>query len=84
MVTTDNKTFGIHRAADFQLRRDGKSNSTVVAGGSHRRHLQAQTNSLTTGLGTNWVTVTGSSGTNQLFLPISPSSPSVFFRLSYP
>jgi fibronectin type 3 domain-containing protein len=46
--------------------------------------LEAQTNSLTTGLGTNWVTVPGASATNQMFLPISPSSPSVFFRLSYP
>ena len=45
---------------------------------------EAQTNSLATGLGTNWVTVTGSSATNQMFLPISPNSPSVFFRLSYP
>jgi len=46
--------------------------------------LEVQTNSLAMGLGTNWVTVAGSSATNQMFLPISPSSPSVFFRLNYP
>ncbi len=36
MVTMDNKTFSIHRAADFQLQHWWKSNSTVAAGGSHR------------------------------------------------
>jgi hypothetical protein len=46
--------------------------------------LQVQTNFLAMGFGTNWVTVAGSSGTNQMFLPFSPYSPSVFFRLSYP
>lgn len=46
--------------------------------------LEAQTNALAAGLGTNWVTVTGSTATNQMFLPVSVSSPSVFFRLGYP
>lgn len=46
--------------------------------------LEAQTNSLATGLGTNWVTVSGSVATNQIYVPISASSPSVFFRLTYP
>jgi len=46
--------------------------------------LEVQTNSLTMGLGTNWVTVSDSASTNQVFLPISISSPSVFFRLIYP
>jgi len=42
--------------------------------------LQAQTNSL----GTNWVTISGSDATNQLFLPLDPSLSGVFFRLIYP
>ncbi len=46
--------------------------------------LQEQTNGLNVGLGTNWVTVPGSAGTNQLFLPVNPSNPTVFFRLVYP
>lgn len=46
--------------------------------------LETQTNSLATGLGTNWVTVPGSASTNQVVLPMSASSPSVFFRLTYP
>lgn len=82
MVTTDNKTFGIHRVADFQLRRAGNQIQLSWSADHTGWRLEAQTNSLTTGLGTNWVTVTGSSATNQMFLPISPSSPSVFFRLA--
>jgi hypothetical protein len=46
--------------------------------------LQEQTNSLSTGLGTNWVTMSDSSVTNQLFIPINPANGSVFFRLVYP
>jgi hypothetical protein len=46
--------------------------------------LQAQTNSLNVGLGTNWVIVTGSSATNQVTFPINSANGSVFFRLVYP
>lgn len=46
--------------------------------------LQAQANSFNAGLGTNWVTVSGSSLTNTLALPISTPNGSVFFRLVYP
>ena len=42
--------------------------------------LQSQTNLL----GTNWVTVANSSGTNQMLIPISPANGSVFFQLVYP
>lgn len=45
---------------------------------------QAQTNSLNTGLGTNWVTVSGSSDTNQFSVPINTTNDSLFFRLIYP
>jgi hypothetical protein len=43
--------------------------------------LQAQTNSLSAGLGTNWVEVTDSALTNQITLPVAPTNPSVFYRL---
>lgn len=46
--------------------------------------LEVQTNGLTLGLNTNWVTVSGSSTTNQIYLPIHPASGSVFWRLAYP
>jgi hypothetical protein len=46
--------------------------------------LEAQTNSLAHGLGTNWVTVGGSAGTNRISIPISTTGDSVFYRLAYP
>ncbi|MEI6075852.1 MAG: hypothetical protein WCS94_09780 [Verrucomicrobiota bacterium] len=46
--------------------------------------LQAQTNMLSAGLGTNWTTVTESSTTNQIWLPIVFTNGGVFFRLIYP
>ncbi|MBC8096971.1 MAG: hypothetical protein H7Y43_14285 [Akkermansiaceae bacterium] len=46
--------------------------------------LQVQTNGLAQGLGTNWVDVAGSSGTNQMSLPINPDSNTSFYRLIFP
>ena len=46
--------------------------------------LQAQTNSLSAGLGTNWSAVFGSIATNQLAFPMNATNGSVFFRLVYP
>jgi len=46
--------------------------------------LQAQTNSIQTGIGTNWVTVPASTLTNQMAFPINPANGTVFFRLVYP
>lgn len=45
--------------------------------------LQAQTNTLAAGLGTNWVTVSGSTTTNQVTVPISSANGSVFYRITY-
>jgi len=46
--------------------------------------LQSQTNGINVGLGTNWVTIAGSSSTNHVVVPINPANGSVFFRLIYP
>jgi autotransporter-associated beta strand protein len=46
--------------------------------------LQAQTNSVSVGLSTNWATVPGSTTTNQISIPINTANGCVFFRLSYP
>ena len=46
--------------------------------------LQSQTNNLTSGLGTNWVNVTGSDQTNQMTVPLDSTNGSVFFRLVRP
>jgi hypothetical protein len=47
-------------------------------------HLQAQTNALTAGLGTNWVTIPGSDTINSINFIINPAKPAVFYRLTYP
>lgn len=46
--------------------------------------LQVQTNAPNTGLGTNWVDVTGSAATNIVAMPRDISHGSVFYRLIYP
>jgi hypothetical protein len=46
--------------------------------------LQAQTNSLNSGLATNWVTVPDSTNVNQMIIPVDMGNGSVFFRLVYP
>jgi hypothetical protein len=46
--------------------------------------LQAQTNDVTQGLGTNWVDVDGSTITNQMSFPINTAYGSMFYRLMYP
>lgn len=43
--------------------------------------LQAQTNPPNAGLGTNWVNLSASSGTNQMTFPMGPTNGSVFYRL---
>jgi fibronectin type 3 domain-containing protein len=66
----------------------------IVTGGGQARlswpmdhlgwRLEMQTNSLNAGPGANWVTVSGSVMTNQVFVPVNPANDSVFFRLAYP
>lgn len=46
--------------------------------------LQQQINPWTAGIGTNWTTIAGSNGTNQMTFPIDHTKGSVFFRLVFP
>ena len=46
--------------------------------------VQAQTNSSGAGLGTNWITVAGSTNLNNVTVPMVPTNGSAFFRLVYP
>ncbi|HYG24697.1 MAG TPA: autotransporter-associated beta strand repeat-containing protein [Verrucomicrobiae bacterium] len=46
--------------------------------------LQAQTNSLSTGLATNWVDVAGSAAMTSTNIVIDPAAPAAFFRLRAP
>jgi autotransporter-associated beta strand protein/T5SS/PEP-CTERM-associated repeat protein len=47
-------------------------------------YLQTQTNSLSSGLGNNWVDVAGSSTINTTVITVDPNAPTVFFRLRSP
>jgi hypothetical protein len=52
---------------------------------SHRGwRLQVQTNSLATGLNTNWITIPASEAVNSTNMTIDPANGSVFYRLIYP
>jgi len=46
--------------------------------------LLTQTNSINTGLGTNWVTVPNSTSVNAVSVPVTTTNGCVFFRLVYP
>ncbi|HEV2328233.1 MAG TPA: LamG-like jellyroll fold domain-containing protein [Verrucomicrobiae bacterium] len=46
--------------------------------------LQAQTNSASVGISTNWANVSGSTGTNKVIIPINLANGCVFYRLVYP
>jgi polygalacturonase len=46
--------------------------------------LEVQTNARGAGIGNNWTTWSGSTTTNQIFVPIIPTNGSVFLRLAYP
>ena len=43
-----------------------------------------QTNSLSTGLGSNWVDVPNSGATNQIIVPADSNDGSVFYRMILP
>lgn len=45
--------------------------------------LQSQTNNLSVGINTNWGTVSGSTGTNKVVIPINLTNGCVFYRLLY-
>jgi hypothetical protein len=46
--------------------------------------LEAQTNDLSVGLGTNWTTILNSASTNAMALPLNATNAGVFFRLRFP
>ncbi|MGC3956849.1 MAG: autotransporter-associated beta strand repeat-containing protein [Verrucomicrobiota bacterium] len=46
--------------------------------------LQAQTNTLNTGLSATWHPIAGSTATNAMTFPVNPANPTVFYRLTYP
>jgi glucose/arabinose dehydrogenase len=64
----------------FQVNGGSLDITWPVAGG----RLQVQTNNLNTGIGTNWVTVSGSTITNHVSVPLDQANGTVLYRLSVP
>ncbi|MFO1513126.1 MAG: autotransporter-associated beta strand repeat-containing protein [Verrucomicrobiota bacterium] len=46
--------------------------------------LEVQTNPLSVGLGSNWITVPGSTAVTSVSVPISTTTPTAFYRLVFP
>jgi hypothetical protein len=46
--------------------------------------LQAQTNSISVGLSSDWLDVPSSFAANQMILTVDPAADCVFYRLVYP
>lgn len=85
-----NGTISIYSAVTVN---PSRTNITFTAGGGNLTiswpldhtgwTLQTQTNSRSVGLNTNWFNVAGSSATNQVTVPITQTTPTVFYRLNY-
>jgi len=83
--TSANGTGGIvYKLVALRLAFQRNGNQLDISWPPTGGHLEAQTNSLSVGLGTNWGTVPGSAATNHVVVPLDPSNGSVFYRLAVP
>ena len=72
------------QCSDAVFRHQWEPNATELAVGPYRLDIAAQTNRISVGISTNWVNVGGSSGTNQVVIPIILTNGCVFYRLILP
>lgn len=83
--TSANGTGGIiYKLVALRLAVQRNGNALDISWPVTSGHLENQTNSLSVGLGPNWVTVPGSSATNHVVVPLGQSNGSVFYRLVLP
>jgi glucose/arabinose dehydrogenase len=83
--TSANGTGGIvYKLVALRLALQRNGNQLDISWPTIAGHLETQTNSLSVGLGTNWVTVPGSAATNHIVVPLDQSNGSVFYRLAVP
>src|SRR5258706_7761423 len=79
--TSANGTGGIvYKIAAVRLTVQVSGNLLDISWPAMGGRLETQTNSLGVGLGTNWVTVPGSTATNHVVVPFDPANGSVFYR----
>jgi hypothetical protein len=83
--TSANGTGGIvYKLVALRLALQRNGNQLDISWPTIAGHLETQTNSLSVGIGTNWVTVPGSAATNHVVVPLDQSNGSVFYRLAVP
>jgi hypothetical protein len=83
--TSANGTGGIvYKFVPIRLTFQVSGNLLDISWPASGGRLQTQTNSPGVGLGTNWVTVPGSTTTNRVVVPIDTANGSVFYRLALP
>ena len=83
--TSANGTGGIvYKLAPVRLTVLRSGNLLDISWPAMGGRLEVQTNSLGVGIGTNWVTVPGSTVTNRVVVPIDPANGSAFYRLALP
>ena len=83
--TSANGTGGIvYKLVALRLAFARNGNQLDISWPTTGGHLETQTNSLSVGIGTNWVTVAGSSATNHVVVLLDQAKGSVFYRLAVP
>jgi hypothetical protein len=83
--TSANGTGGIvYKLAALRLTIQVIGNTLDISWPASGGRLQTQTNSLSVGIGTNWVDLPGSAATNHVVIPIDLANGSVFYRLAVP
>jgi hypothetical protein len=83
--TSANGTGGIvYKLVALRLVLQRNGNQLDISWPATGGHLETQTNSLSVGIGPNWVTVPGSAATNHVVVPLDQSNGSVFYRLAVP
>lgn len=83
--TSANGTGGIvYKFVPVRLAFQVSGNMLDISWPATGARLETQTNSAGVGIGTNWITVPNSAGTNHVVVPIDPANGSVFYRLALP
>jgi glucose/arabinose dehydrogenase len=74
----------VYKLAPVRLTAQLSGNLLDISWPAQGGRLETQTNGPGIGIGTNWVTVPGSTATNRVVVPIDPAAGSVFYRLALP
>jgi glucose/arabinose dehydrogenase len=74
----------VYKIVPLQLTVQNTGGNVAISWPTPAGHLQLQSNAPGVGIGTNWVDVPGTTGTNQVTTPVAPNAGSIFYRLSVP